>query len=303
MFLGITTYAHTAVVCAFLLGLALGARLLGVRADRHERPLRLYAWLEAGIGLYAAATPWVFPRLLDYYATLAGPAGLVGAGAHAPRFLVAMGAMLLPAMLMGGTLPTLVRAVASIQPSFSAVVGRIYGVNTLGAAAGAFATGFLLLPALGVRTTILVAAATNLIIAATVLAIESGSRKGEQKPKKIEKRMADASEVSLPRATRAALIAGFAASGFAALVLELAWIRSLILVVGSSVYAFSATLATYLAGLGAGSLLVVRLLRNASHKVRMRWAAWLEAAVGWSALLGIAVIAFLPEAFLAGYRA
>ena len=70
LFLGITSYAHAAVICAFLLGLALGALLLGGVADRHPRPLRLYAWLEVGIGLYAAATPWVFPRLLDLYVAL-----------------------------------------------------------------------------------------------------------------------------------------------------------------------------------------------------------------------------------------
>ena len=67
------------------------------------------------------------------------------------------------------------------------------------------------------------------------------------------------------------LIVGFAASGFAALVLELAWIRALILVIGSSVYAFSATLATYLAGLGAGSLLAAKLLSNKRYQDRWRW--------------------------------
>ena len=59
LFLGITSYAHTAVITAFMVGLAAGSLVFGRWADRTVRRLRLYAWLELGIGLYAAATPWI----------------------------------------------------------------------------------------------------------------------------------------------------------------------------------------------------------------------------------------------------
>lgn len=59
LFLGITTYANTAVITAYMIGLAAGSLVLGRVADRRQDHLRLYALLEVGIGLYAAATPWL----------------------------------------------------------------------------------------------------------------------------------------------------------------------------------------------------------------------------------------------------
>ena len=71
-FLGITTYAHTAVITAFMAGLGLGSWLIGKQSDQLEHPLRFYAWLEIGIGLYALSTPWLFPTLQALYAGSSG---------------------------------------------------------------------------------------------------------------------------------------------------------------------------------------------------------------------------------------
>ncbi len=300
LFLGTTAAAHTATICAFLLGLALGNLVLGPRADRSSRPLRLYAGLEAGIGLFAAATPWLFPYVQDLYAAVAGGLAGAGAAAHVLRFAMASLVMLVPSFLMGGTLPALACAVRDEDP-FASTVGKIYGINTVGAAAGAFAAGYLMLPALGIRRTILLAAGLNLVLAATLIAVDRW---------RVRQRSAGvAAPVAAPpyegsRAQGWILMAGFGVSGFAALVLEVAWIRALILVIGSSVYAFSATLATYLLGLGLGSLVEARIFRRpvGFHR-RLAWAGGLELAVGCSTLLGLALITQLPRAFLIGYRA
>ena len=55
--LGSTTFAVSAVVTAFMIGLALGARYFGPRADRSQRPLRLYVALELGIAGSALLLP------------------------------------------------------------------------------------------------------------------------------------------------------------------------------------------------------------------------------------------------------
>src|SRR5210317_2114510 len=67
LFLGITSYAHTAVITAYMLGLAAGSFYFGRRSDRLAQPLVVYAWLEIGVGIYAAITPWLFDALQIAY--------------------------------------------------------------------------------------------------------------------------------------------------------------------------------------------------------------------------------------------
>src|SRR5210317_1634790 len=78
LFLGITGFAHTAVITAYMAGLAAGSWFFGRRSDRSSNPLRIYAWLEIGVGLYAAVTPWLFTGLQTAYAAIAGTAGVTG---------------------------------------------------------------------------------------------------------------------------------------------------------------------------------------------------------------------------------
>ena len=76
--------------------------------------------------------------------------------------------MLIPTFLMGGTLPLLVKHFAQHLAQAQSVTSRIYGINTLGATMGAFCAGFLLLPSLGITTTLLSAAAVNIIVGFSV---------------------------------------------------------------------------------------------------------------------------------------
>jgi spermidine synthase len=153
LFLGITTFANTAVITAYMAGLAAGSLVIGSLADRQKDSLRFYAWLEVGVGLYAATTPWLFSGIQTAYAGATGSLGITGALAHLLRFTLALAALLVPTFLMGGTLPLLVRGLTGSLPELAASTGRLYGINTLGAAAGTFAAGYLLLPTLGVRNT------------------------------------------------------------------------------------------------------------------------------------------------------
>ena len=110
MFLGITIRAEAVVLAAFMLGLALGNRVLGKWADRSARPLLLFAGLEAGIGFYGLLSTQLLPRLAPWYAQFANPEALSTPAGDLTRFLVAAVALLIPTFLMGGTIPALVRA-------------------------------------------------------------------------------------------------------------------------------------------------------------------------------------------------
>jgi spermidine synthase len=300
LFLGITAYAHTAVIAAYMLGLAAGSWWIGKRSDSLVHPLRFYALLEIGVGLYAATTPWLFGALQTGYAAWAGVSG--AGGGHLARFTIALLALLIPTFLMGGTLPLLIRGVTSNLPQLGRLTGRLYGINTLGAAVGIAVAGFLLLPRIGLFNTIMTGVGTNLAIAMVVLLFVSRSSSNAELP--ATDNIPNESPLALTARQQFYLLSGFAAAGFAALLTQMAWIRSMILIVGGSVYAFAITLTAFLTGIGLGSLVYGRWLsRRLDTAARFEVAAALAFLIGLTTLLGLAVIARLPEWFLLAYGA
>src|SRR6266567_7824371 len=111
LFLGHTSYAVVAVLVAFMGGLALGNIWLGARADRVRRPLALYAWLEIGIAVYAVFFPYYYDWCDEAYVGLARSWQLGGAGLLGLKFGFSLLTILLPTVLMGGTLPVMTRLV------------------------------------------------------------------------------------------------------------------------------------------------------------------------------------------------
>ena len=311
LFLGITSYAHAAVITAYMAGLAAGSVYFGRQADRHPRPLLVYAWLELGVGAYAALTPWLFPALQAAYTAWVDVGSIGEPSGHAVRFTISLLALLLPTFLMGGTLPLLVKGCTTSLPALGRFTGSLYGINTLGAVSGTLLAGFVLLPAAGVTATIYTGAAVNIAIALFVLFVfHPPETKNAQQP--LDRDLA----ADLPAAARLSVTArigvplAFAMAGFAALLTQLAWIRVMILVVGGSVYAFTVTLASFLGGLGLGSLLYARLLTTLSRRrpklllrERMALAALLAILTSLGLLLGLPLVAKFPDWFMAAFAA
>ncbi|KKM23607.1 hypothetical protein LCGC14_1613460, partial [marine sediment metagenome] len=105
--LGNTVYATSIVVSVFMGGLAAGAMLMGRRADRVRRPLRLYALLEAAVTASALALPWVLRVMDGLYVWVHRTWGPPPAAMLVIQVLVSAVVLLVPAMLMGSTLPLL----------------------------------------------------------------------------------------------------------------------------------------------------------------------------------------------------
>lgn len=233
--LGSATSAASAVLSAFMFGLAAGALLVGWRADASRRPLRWYGVLEIGIGVYALA----FDSLLD----LAG--GLLAA----EPWLCSFALLSLPAALMGGTLPVLARAASDTTQRATRAFGSLYGVNTLGAVLGALLAAVVLLEAFGLPGATRFAAVLNLALGVGfwVLAMLAGERSvyvpDEEAPP--TRPLGDAEP---------AILLAFFLAGFAALGLEMAWFRVLVYYLEGFTIAFGLMLAAYLLGLGAGAL-------------------------------------------------
>ena len=237
-------------------GLGAGALLLGPRADRSCDPLRLYARLEVGIALAAAATPLLVLAVRQLYFALGGSGALGFAGGTAVRLVLSTAVLGLPAFWMGGTLPAAVRALAggaAGEDRERRGVGLLYGANTLGAVAGALGATFLAIEHLGLRWTIWTAALLNLAVAAVAFGL-AGKAAGGALPR-------EAAEPERPEAPReraaplGLVLAAAALAGFAFFVMELVWYRMLAPILGGTSYTFGLILAVALLGIGAGGLL------------------------------------------------
>lgn len=245
---GNTLESVTTTVCAFLLGLALGAWLAGRWLVGRPNGLRVFACLEIGVAVSGLAVTYAIPWVTPVAQMLARSSGGEEAGLSLARLLLVMALLLVPCIAMGGTLPVLTQGlIARGNGGFSGVLASLYAANTLGAALGALATSFLLIPWLGVLATAAVAAGLDALVALAALGL-AGSEPGESPAR---------AAVGPPRARWEAWLA-LVGSGFCGLALEIAWTRLLVFFNGSDVYAFSTVLATYLLGLVLGSSLLGR---------------------------------------------
>ncbi|MDQ7840193.1 MAG: fused MFS/spermidine synthase [bacterium] len=305
---GSTTLATSTVLVAFLGGLAVGAWVWGRVADR--RPggaIALFGLVEVATGLYGLASPWIFRGMeivyLGLYPVLEGRPGLY-AGA---QFVLSALVILPPTVLMGGTVPLLVRHLAVGAGGTVRGVGSLYGWNTVGAAMGAALAAYGLLPFLGLSAAVRLAASVNLVIGAVALLLDAVRRRGLQQPARAggtpgTGRLPEAGFV--PEAGLAppdpvtvfVVLQGFGLSGFAAMTFEVAWARLLAMVMGSSVYAFGTIVVVVLAGIGIGSVLYGRMrLTPGGHVLAF---AVIELLIGLWTVVSLLIAPQLPFLFM-----
>ncbi|MBN2495188.1 MAG: fused MFS/spermidine synthase [Deltaproteobacteria bacterium] len=242
---GASTAASAAVVAIFIGGLGLGGLLLGRRADRHPRPLLLYARLELGIALSAAVSPGLLWLVRLAYIQLGGSATLGLGLATAIRLVLSALVLLVPTFLMGGTLPAASRAVETEEDANRRGVGLLYGVNTLGSVAGCLLANFLLLEVFGDRRSLWMACLVNLLVA--VIARKLSRRD--------EPMLGGARAPAAPReaiAPSGFVLPAAAVVGFAFFLMELVWYRMLGPLLGGTIFTFGLILAVALLGIGLG---------------------------------------------------
>ncbi len=243
---GGTMEAAGTVFAVFMGGLAIGAILAGRRADSVKEPLKAYALLEVLIALSGAVVTLLLAALPEFIGSRL-PAGFSEGGwSPLTRFLVSAVVLLPPTALMGATLPLLVRAAAPSAAGSGGAISGVYALNTLGASAGVFLAGFILIAWLGERGTAAFAALLNVGIALRVFS-------APMPPPPVH---AEAAPDPAPagRGGYGLMLAALAFAGFSALALEVLWTRMLVVMLGNSVYAFSAMLGVYLLGSALGSL-------------------------------------------------
>src|SRR5262249_292903 len=151
-FVGNSTYAFSAMLTTFLCGLALGSVLVARVSDRSRNVLALLGALQVGIGVYGVLTIVVLGRL--FYGLDGWWEGFSNAYWGAPlglTFLKTFAVILPPTFCMGASFPLVSKIVTHAPQTIGRGVGTAYACNTLGAIAGAWVSGFVMIPFLGVH--------------------------------------------------------------------------------------------------------------------------------------------------------
>ena len=300
---GVSVYAYSVVLAAFMGGLALGSYWLGRRADNTSTPLRLFARLQIGIAIFGALSPFLLTGLMPLYASIArgltaGSPLIIGV-----RALFSMLILTPPTLLMGATLPVLARAVVTQGRRIGSDVGQLYAADTLGAALGCALTGLFLLRLLGTRETILLAAALNLLAALLALfllprlsesAAPAPSRRRAQ-TKKAKTVVSTTSANQTGPLTRRFILWAYALSGFAALGYEVAWARVLAIFTLDAVYSFAIMLTTFLTGITLGGWICAWWFRQKNRRMTLTNFVDLQIALGIAALITLFLFARLPR--------
>src|SRR5690242_6128971 len=287
---GSTIQSVTTVVAAYMGGLGLGAWWLGRRADRHPKPAALYGRLEIAIGVFGLLSPLVLSLAHQAYIALARSLSLGGAASVALRFGLAALVLLVPTTLMGGTLPILTRAfMGAERERLQRALGRLYGLNTLGAVAGTALAGFVLIERVGIRVSLWGTAAVNIALGVAALALTA-----PLEPSPLPPTPPPASGSVAVRRTALDLLA---VTAVASLLDEIAWTRVLVMVVGGSTYAFTLVLLVFLLGIGLGSGFVAR--RGPDRPATAVDAALAQGITGAGAALLLLFFGVLPRFVIA----
>jgi len=166
---GSSVYAVSTIISSFILGLAIGSWLAGKYSDRMKNPLKFFAMLQIGIGVFGISLLPVFGFLPNVYLELYH---LTFPNLYVFQFtqiLMAMAIISIPATMMGTTLPLMIKTYSKDYSRIGSDVGKLDASNSLGAVCGTLAAGFLMLPLLGISNSILITALINFSIGLALL--------------------------------------------------------------------------------------------------------------------------------------
>ena len=241
--------AVSVVAATFMAGLAIGSFLLGRYADRDSNLLKTYALLEIGIAITALLFAPTLSVVEDLYAYWVQQLPNFPGLTTSINILFAGMLLLPPSICMGGTFPLMCRFFA--RRKSGAQIGRLYALNTLGATLGAFSSGYILIPTLGLSHTGFVAIFGNLAIAGICFALSKRYGAVDADGNADEIMVSQHLDLSKHRP----ILLAVALIGFLSLGYEILWTRVLLLFLGNTSYAFSLMLSVYLVCIAMGGYL------------------------------------------------
>lgn len=281
---GGTVVSMSVVVAAFMGGLALGSRFIGRYAERVGNRVRLYGFLEITLGILSLMVFFCIPYLSRLIYALPFGTNANSAGGVLVRLVLSGMILIVPTMIMGGTLPVLVRAVTSDKKNIIGNTSFLYAFNTLGAMSGAFLVGFVMIRFLGMTWSNLLAVLVNLSLGIFALAV-SGQFEStpDTSPEPLPARKQSTKQ---PAAVEKGIqfIIALTVTGFVSLALEMIWMRMLLLTINNTIYLYTIVIVSILFGLGMGGLLLPALIPPRARNERTF--GLILAALGLTILLG-----------------
>jgi spermidine synthase len=266
---GVTVYAASTVLAAFMAGLALGSalseRVLHAAAPgprggdpawrRRIAPLAAFGIAEILIGVTGLLSPLLIDAASTLYATLHDLAPESLSLLTAARLASSFAILALPTTMMGMTLPLLTAAVSGARETSGTSVSWLYALNTLGAMTGTLLAGYILIPAIGISNAFMLAAGVNVAVGVAALALSQPGRDPSPDGEAAPAPGAPAGDLRL-------LSVVVALSGFASLALEIVWFRLMLQFVVATTEAFTAMLTTVLGGIALGGMMAALILRR-----------------------------------------
>ena len=278
LFLGHAAYAQTLVLAIFMGGMAIGAALAARHTARLANPLRLYALVEAAIGLFALSFDAVFVSATEGFYSFVASQQLDASSFTAAKWGLATLLILPQSVLLGSTFPLFAAAATRALPAHKGrSIATLYFANSLGGAIGVLASGFILIPALGLPGTMGAAGVINLAIALLV-AWMSSPAVHRPEPAQREQRGQLTPMVLLM------LVVSFM-TGASSFIYEVGWIRMLSLTLGSATHAFELMLSSFIFGLAIGGFWVRKRVDSVSNAGILL--GYVQIAMGFAAIATI----------------
>jgi len=273
---GGTLYAISAVLCAFMTGLALGAWGIGQFLSHKNKQKKtvnlvlLYGLIEGLIGLYGLFFPYGLELISGFYSPIVNGTIELSFLLHWIEFFLSTALMLPATICMGATLPLIGSwSIGKNSERILPDVSILYSLNTFGAVAGCLYTQTIALKYFGVSATNLTAIGMNFLVFLLCTPLRSYFIKSSSSKTPVIKHKINHVRSSTPdRKLSLLLIFIFAYSGMAALASEILWTRVLVFPMGTTLSSFALILATFLFGIALGSIMADKLLGNSNHVLK-----------------------------------
>ncbi len=294
---GDTSFVTATAISAFLGGMALGAWIWGRLGDRRPRSsLMILAGLELATGVYGVASSWILHGVEALYLFVYPPFADHGIFLSSAEFILIVLFIFPGAVLMGGLPPLLARRGLQNESGTVGMAGAVYGCSALGAAFGGVMTIYGLLPGVGLRSTVLLAAAINVLVSAAAFWTEMRSRRRSE-PLNAKGSMPTSGWAgeSSAQFMKFLFLLAFAIAAFAVVIFQVAWVRLIAMVIGPSIYVYSVWMVVVLTGIGIGSILC-GLMHRAGEE-RQRWLAGLEFLLALTMALAMIFFPHIPYVF------
>lgn len=173
LLLGSSVYAFSLILTVFILGLALGTVTASRALKKISKLIRSYGLIQIIIGLSSLSViplfgdipfvnRWVYENWGQQFELM-----------QAANFITILALLFIPTFFMGAQFPIVIKILATKLETVGQNVGRAYAFNTFGTIVGSFLAGFILIPVLGLQTTIVSAVFLNVLLGICILAFGS----------------------------------------------------------------------------------------------------------------------------------